>query len=118
MAKKKAVPTHIPLQQGFGFEVCDAAGNAPPFLWQHDDVIDAVREIEGVRWVATDTEGTGLTDASMPVALSPADIAGLIGLSFLGGEAVILLGDEQWTPLVLGWLRSVGAVIRQFEETA
>lgn len=74
MAKKKAVPTHIPLQQGFGFEVCDAAGNAPPFLWQHDDVIDAVREIEGVRWVATDTEGTGLTDASMPVALSPADI--------------------------------------------
>ena len=54
--------------------------------------------------------------------MRPADVAGLIGLSFLGGEAVILLGDEDggagndWTPRVRAWLRSVGDLIRRFEE--
>jgi AcrR family transcriptional regulator len=48
--------------------------------------------------------------------LSPADIAGLIGLSFLGGEAVILLGEEEWGRRTRGWLRSVGELIKQFEE--
>jgi AcrR family transcriptional regulator len=47
---------------------------------------------------------------------SPADIAGLIGVSFLGGEAVILLGDEQWGRQVRIWLRRVGDLIRQLEE--
>jgi AcrR family transcriptional regulator len=46
---------------------------------------------------------------------SPADIAGLIGLSFLGGEAVILLGDEQWAKRAHGWLRSIGELIKRFE---
>jgi AcrR family transcriptional regulator len=50
--------------------------------------------------------------------MSPADIAGLIGLSFLGGEALILLGDEQWAIQARGWLRHVGDLIRQFEESA
>lgn len=45
-----------------------------------------------------------------------ADVAGLIALSFLGGEAVILLGGEEWFPRVSGWLRSVGDLIRHFEE--
>jgi AcrR family transcriptional regulator len=44
------------------------------------------------------------------------DVAGLIGLSFLGGEAVILLGDESWGERARGWLRSLGTLIRQFEE--
>ncbi|GIF01680.1 TetR/AcrR family transcriptional regulator [Paractinoplanes rishiriensis] len=48
----------------------------------------------------------------------PADLAMLIGLSFLGGEAVILLGDEGWNARVRSALRSVGAVIRRFEESA
>lgn len=48
--------------------------------------------------------------------MRPADVAGLIGLSFLGGEAVILLGGEEWVPRVRGWLRSVGDLIRHFEE--
>jgi AcrR family transcriptional regulator len=48
--------------------------------------------------------------------LAPADLAGLIGLSFLGGEAVILLGDEEWGRRVRGSLRSVGELIRRFEE--
>ncbi len=47
-----------------------------------------------------------------------ADIAGLIGLSFYGGEIVILLGDEEWGRRVRGWLRSVGQLIRQLEEGA
>ena len=50
--------------------------------------------------------------------LSPADIAALVGLSFLGGEAVILLGDAEWAALARGSLRNVGALIRQFEQAA
>jgi AcrR family transcriptional regulator len=46
------------------------------------------------------------------------DVAGLIGLSFLGGEAVILLGGQDWGVRVRGWLRSVGEVIRHFEEVS
>jgi AcrR family transcriptional regulator len=44
------------------------------------------------------------------------DIAGLVGLSFLGGEAVILLGDEQWGRRARVWLRSVSELIRQYED--
>lgn len=47
---------------------------------------------------------------------SPAEVAGLIGVSFLGGEALILLGDEQWGQQVRTWLRRVGELIRQQEE--
>jgi AcrR family transcriptional regulator len=50
--------------------------------------------------------------------LSASDVAGLIGLSFLGGEAVILLGDESWGSDVRTWLRSVGGLIRTAEEAA
>jgi hypothetical protein len=48
--------------------------------------------------------------------LTAADIAGLIGLSFLGGEAIILLGDDRWGRQARTWLRSVGKLIRQLEE--
>jgi len=44
------------------------------------------------------------------------DIATLIGLSFLGGETMILLGDETWALRARSALRRVGAVIRVFEE--
>ena len=43
---------------------------------------------------------------------SPADIAGLVGLSFLGGESVILLGDAAWGARVRGSVRRVGGLIR------
>jgi AcrR family transcriptional regulator len=43
-------------------------------------------------------------------------VAMLIGLSFLGGEAVILLGGEDWAAEVRAGLRSVGSLIRHFEE--
>ena len=45
------------------------------------------------------------------------DVAGLIGLAFLGGEAVILLGDPAWSRRARSWLRSVGYLIRDAEET-
>ena len=48
--------------------------------------------------------------------LSPADVAGLIGISFLGGEAVVLLGGTGWSDRPRAWLRSLAALIRQFEE--
>jgi AcrR family transcriptional regulator len=47
---------------------------------------------------------------------SAADIAGLVGMAFLGGEALILLGDDEWSRQVRGWLRSVGVLIRRLEE--
>lgn len=43
------------------------------------------------------------------------DIAYLIGLAFVGGEAVLLLGDEQAGEQVRGALRSVGTLIRKLE---
>jgi AcrR family transcriptional regulator len=49
-------------------------------------------------------------------SFTPADVAGLIGLSFLGGEAVILLSQEDWGTRARTWLRSVGDLIRTFEE--
>jgi AcrR family transcriptional regulator len=51
--------------------------------------------------------------------MRPADVAGLIGLSFLGGETLILLGGEgehDWRPMVRACLRSIGELIRRFEE--
>jgi AcrR family transcriptional regulator len=51
--------------------------------------------------------------------MRPSDVAGLIGLSFLGGEALILLGGEEgneWSHRARVWLRSVGDLIRRFEE--
>jgi transposase len=47
--------------------------------------------------------------------LAADDLAGLIGLAFLGGESVILLGDADWGRQVRAWLRSVGRLIRERE---
>jgi AcrR family transcriptional regulator len=47
---------------------------------------------------------------------TPDDVGGLIGLAFLGGETMILLGDERWSARIRGWLRSIGELIRQLEE--
>ena len=47
---------------------------------------------------------------------TPDDIAALVALSFLGGEALILLGEEQWGSRVRTSLRRVGELIRRLEE--
>lgn len=65
---------HIPLQTGFGFEVTDALGQAPAFLHQKEAVYAALDTIEQAYWVSVDVETTGLTDASMPVALGTQEI--------------------------------------------
>jgi len=49
---------------------------------------------------------------------TPADLAALIGMSFLGGEAVILLGDDGWAARAKASLRRVADVIRDLEERA
>jgi AcrR family transcriptional regulator len=49
---------------------------------------------------------------------SAADVAGLIGLAFVGGESLILLGDERWARDIRGWLRRIGELIRRMEEGA
>lgn len=71
---KKAVPVHIPLQMGFGFEVCDEKGETPKFLGTQDEVYTALDVIEQAFWASIDVETTGLTDASIPVQLGTADI--------------------------------------------
>jgi AcrR family transcriptional regulator len=47
---------------------------------------------------------------------SPADLAGLVGVAFLGGEAVILLGDDEWAVRVRTALRRVTDLLRALEE--
>ncbi len=47
---------------------------------------------------------------------SPADIATLVGLAFLGGESLILLRDPTWTQRVRASLRRVTALLRSLEE--
>lgn len=44
------------------------------------------------------------------------DVAGLIGLAFIGGESLILLGDKDWGRDIRTWLRRVGELIRLAEE--
>jgi AcrR family transcriptional regulator len=45
-----------------------------------------------------------------------ADIATLVGLAFLGGEALILLRDPAWTGRVRASLRRVTSLLRSLEE--
>lgn len=45
-----------------------------------------------------------------------ADLSTLVGLAFLGGEAIILLDDDGWTQRVRAALRRVGEFIREQEE--
>lgn len=47
-----------------------------------------------------------------------AELATLVGLAFLGGETVILLGDNGWDERVRASLRRVTDLIRTYEETA
>lgn len=62
------------MQMGFGFEVTDVLGNSPAFLWREPEVLAALDIISQAQWVSTDVETTGLTDASLPVALGNTEI--------------------------------------------
>jgi AcrR family transcriptional regulator len=49
--------------------------------------------------------------------LTAEEAAALVGLSFLGGEAMILLGDQNWARRARAALRSLVSLIRHIEET-
>jgi hypothetical protein len=69
-----------------------------------------------VRVIAADARlrvRAGQQDRCYAVAATDA----LVGLSFLGGEALILLGDESWARRVRTALRSLVTLIRNLEET-
>ena len=48
---------------------------------------------------------------------SAEDVAALVELAFIGGEAVILLGDEEWGRRARTALRGIATLIRQREES-
>jgi len=49
--------------------------------------------------------------------LTAQEAAALVGVSFLGGEAMILLGDEDWSRRVRTALRALGKLIRHVEQS-
>lgn len=68
-SKSKSAALPLPDQLGFGFEVCDAQGNRPGFLFEKEEVYAALDIIEQAQWSSVDVETTGLTDASSPVVI-------------------------------------------------
>lgn len=85
--------------------------------WSDDEVARQVLELlegwlELLESVAREAE-----DRFGPLGtLTARDVAGLVGMSFLGGEALILLGDDRWGDRMRQALRSVGDLIRSLEQ--
>jgi AcrR family transcriptional regulator len=67
-------------------------------------------------WQAVLEAAVSSTEARLG-PLTAEDAAALVGMSFLGGEALILLGDESWARRVRTALRSLVKLIRHIEET-
>jgi AcrR family transcriptional regulator len=85
--------------------------------WSDPEIADRVMDLLKV-WLDLLEEVAAEAEARFG-SLGPfaaADIGMLVGLSFLGGEAIILLGDDDWKARVRGALRRVGDLIRTFEE--
>lgn len=71
---KKNVAVYQSKQLGFGFDICDVEGRPPAFLWQKSEVAEALSSIRAACWASIDVETTGLTEASMPVDLTAAEL--------------------------------------------
>jgi len=87
--------------------------------WSDDDVRAAVHERLGgwfdlLHEVADEVEER----IGGPVAVTARELAALVGAAFLGAEALILLGFAEERVPVRSALRSLGGVIRAFEEAA
>ncbi|MFF5293985.1 TetR/AcrR family transcriptional regulator [Paractinoplanes globisporus] len=67
-------------------------------------------------WQAVLEAAVSSTEARLG-PLTAEDAAALVGMSFLGGEALILLGDESWARRVRTALRSLVKLIRHIEES-
>jgi AcrR family transcriptional regulator len=82
--------------------------------WSDTEVAQRVLAlIQG--WQTVLEEVTAGTQARLG-PLTAEDTAALVGMSFLGGEALILLGDETWARRVRTALRALVALIRHIEE--
>ena len=85
--------------------------------WSDEEVAAAVRDYMG-GWVRV------LTDVAPREAerlgglgpFAPAEVAALMGLPFMGAEAMILLGFREEELPARSALRKIGALIRSFEE--
>ena len=85
--------------------------------WSDDDVAAAVREYMG-GWFRL------LTDVATREAerlgglgpFAPGEVAALMGLPFMGAEAMILLGFREGELPARSALRKIGALIQSFEE--
>jgi AcrR family transcriptional regulator len=85
--------------------------------WSDHDVAKRVlADLRGWLDVLTSVAGEAEARFGSLGPLRADEVAGLIGLAFLGGEAVILLGDKDWGTRARAWLRSVGRLIREAEE--
>jgi AcrR family transcriptional regulator len=85
--------------------------------WSDPDVSARVlADLRGWLEVLTGVAGEAEARFGSLGPLRADEVGGLIGLAFLGGEAVILLGDPHWGAQARAWLRSVGRLIREAEE--
>jgi AcrR family transcriptional regulator len=82
----------------------------------HDVAARVLADLRGWLDVLTGVAGEAESRFGSLGPLRADEVGGLIGLAFLGGEAVILLGDTDWGLRARAWLRSVGRLIRQAEE--
>jgi len=85
--------------------------------WSERDIADRVLDLMKV-WLDLLEEVATEAEARFG-SLGPftaADIGVLVGLSFMGAEAMILLGNDGWTARVRAALRRVGDLIRRYEE--
>lgn len=86
--------------------------------WTDADLANAVRKILA-SWfdLLTDTAAEAEQRFGNLGPFTPAEIAVLAGVAFLGAEELILLGFEENDLPARGALRRVGAMLRAFEET-
>jgi AcrR family transcriptional regulator len=82
--------------------------------WSDTKVAEQVLGLLQTWQTVVEEAASGAKDRLGP--LTAEDAAALVGLSFLGGEAVLLLGDETWARRVRAALRSLGTLIRHIEE--
>lgn len=72
--------------------------------------------VQGWLGVLTDVADEALKRLGPFGIIGPGEIAGLVGLAFIGGEAMMLLGDERQNSEIRAWLRRFGDLIRAREE--
>jgi AcrR family transcriptional regulator len=85
--------------------------------WSQPDIAGEVLRIIG-GWLDVLEEVCREAEASFGSLgpLAPRELSLLVGLAFLGGEQIALLGEQSWRDDVFRSLRKLADVIRAFEE--